>query len=877
MRTSAVAAGILLIPALVCAAQGSVPFLLKDGWELQSSAVVPEDGAVISKPGFKTENWHKIRVPSTVLAALVGNGVFPDPYFGENLKDIPGYQEGRWLVMPEGSPFKCPWWYRVEFRLPPSFRGRFLSLHLDGINYRANVWLNGEHIADKESVVGMFRRFQFDATGKVDFDRENCLAVEVLPPGDLPDKTYRTKQVEATTGWDDHNPQPPDANMGLWQDVYFRATGPVEIRHPFVLTELRLPDLSRADLTVSAYAVNRGTEPVQAVLSGKIGTITFNRTVILKPEETQLVEWTSQSYPQLSIKNPRVWWPHPAGRQELYELELAADTGGQLSDVARTRFGIRNITSTLNDEGWRVFYVNGHKMLVRGGAWMTSDMLLRLERRRYDALVRYAREANLNMLRSEGFSIRETDDFYSLCDEYGVMVTQQIFGRSIPDEDLAIACTEDTILRIRNHPSLVHFLGHDESFPTESLDAAYRELIRKHAPDRTYQPHSGAFNVEDRFKTGGTRTGTRELWTYANPTHYYERKEDGAWGFAQSGGIGGIVAPFESVRRMIPEDQRWPIWTEALSFHTVIQGGRFFDSVVQMLNARYGESSGIEEFCRKAQTMNYECARGMFEAYGRNKYAASGITTWKYNAAWPAFMTWHYIDWYLNATGAYYGAKKACRALHVQYSYDDDSVYVVNSLYKHFDGLKASATVFNLDMTPQWTRSAEVDLAADGKARAFTIEWPDGLSKTHFLLLTLETAAGERIDDNFFWLSTAKDVRGEVNDDWNNFSINPSSTADFRDLAALPRVELATTSETVNLGRETRVSVSLHNPTASLAFQVHLAVLRSEEGGEVTPTFWEDNFVNLLPGERRSLNGSVYTEDLGDATPVVRVTGWNVQ
>ena len=184
---------------------------------------------------------------------------------------------------------------------------------------------------------------------------------------------------------------------------------------------------------------------------------------------------------------------------------------------------------------------------------MTSDMMLNLTDRRYTALVRYAREANLNMLRSEGFSIRETENFYDRCDELGVMVTQQIFGRNIPDEALAVSCIEDMMLRIRNHPSLAHFLGHDETFPTPTLNKAYLEMIDRLRLHRTYQPHSGAFSVSERKQTGGTRTGTLELWTYAVPSHYYLRKNDGAWGFAQSGGIGGITVVRDSLRQMMPD------------------------------------------------------------------------------------------------------------------------------------------------------------------------------------------------------------------------------------------------------------------------------------------------------------------------------------
>ena len=336
-------------------------------------------------------------------------------------------------------------------------------------------------------------------------------------------------------------------------------------------------------------------------------------------------------------------------------------------------------------------------------------MMLNLTDRRYTALVRYAREANLNMLRSEGFSIRETENFYNRCDELGVMVTQQIFGRNIPDEALAISCIEDMMLRIRNHPSLAHFLGHDETFPTPSLSKAYLEMIERLRVHRTYQPHSGAFSVSERKQTGGTRTGTLELWTYAVPSHYYLRKNDGAWGFAQSGGIGGITVVRDSLRQMMPEDELWPpLQSEDWSFHTVTQGAQYFTEVKRAMARGYGAPKDIDDFCNKAYAMNYNSARGMYEAYGRNKYSATGITTWKYDAAWPAATTWAYVDWYLRPTGAYFGAKKACEPLHVQYAYDDDGIYVINSLYEPFSSLEVSATLYNFDLTPKLTKKATV-------------------------------------------------------------------------------------------------------------------------------------------------------------------------
>jgi exo-1,4-beta-D-glucosaminidase len=439
------------------------------------------------------------------------------------------------------------------------------------------------------------------------------------------------------------------------------------------------------------------------------------------------------------------------------------------------------------------------------------------------------------------------------------------------------------LLRIRNHPSLIHFLGHDETFPTANLDQKYKELIAKYTPQRTYQPHSGAFQIEDRFKTGGTRTGTLELWSYANPSHYYTHKEDGAWGFAQSGGIGGIFAPYESIRKMIPEKALWPIDNETYSFHTVLQGSEYFTAGLEALQNRYGKATGIVDFCTKGMALNYESARGMFEAYARNKYEALGITTWKYDAAWPAVYSWQYVDWYLNVGGAYYGTKKACEPLHVQYSYDDNSIYVVNSFYKEFTGLKVTAKIFNFDLSEKLSKSAVVGVGPDGKTETFKIEFPEGLSKTFFLRLKLEDASGKEITDNFYWLSTVKDVEGTKMEtkssrgfDWDLFTARPKSVADFTDLEKLPKVELEKSFAIVQDSSEVIGIVNIKNIGKSLAFMVHLAMTKGTGGDEITPSYWDDNYFSLFPGETRAIKVRFNKADQCNISAALKVDGWNV-
>ena len=281
---------------LISAIQADQTLTLREGWKLQSSAKITPDGAALSSDNVSTDGWYNTTVPRTVLAALVDNGVCPDPFYGDNLTRAPGYRADRWMVMPAGSPFRSPWWYRIAFDVPAEYAGQRLTLHFDGINYRANLWLNGQKIADAKDVIGMFRRFQFDVTDTAKPGQKNYLAVEIIGPAQGEEKRYNTKQIEATTGWDDHCPQPPDGNMGIWEKVYLKATGPVAVRYPYVLPDLEIPSLAKATLTVSAQLVNLTDRAVETELQGKIENITFAKRVSLDAKQSLWVKFAPQDY-----------------------------------------------------------------------------------------------------------------------------------------------------------------------------------------------------------------------------------------------------------------------------------------------------------------------------------------------------------------------------------------------------------------------------------------------------------------------------------------------------------------------------------------------------------------------------------------------------
>ena len=367
--------------------------LLKDNWAIQSSGEIKADGKTISLTGFQAENWYPTSVPTTVLAALVANKVYPDPYYGTNITDLPGAITGRGREMPEGSPYEVPWWYRTEFNLPANYNGKHIWLNFHSINYKANIWVNGKLIADTTIIEGAYRLFNLDISKEALPGKKNCLALEIFPP----------KGMDLTITWVDWNPTTPDRGMGIWYDVTINTTGPVAIENPNIVTKLNLPETDLATLTVTAELQNAEQKPVKGILKGTIENISFSQEVTIEAGETKLVSFLPEAFPQLVIANPRLWWPHTVGPQNLYDLNLSFESSGNTTDTKKVRFGIREITSWMNNfdnHHTKVFQVNGKNIVIRGGGYV-QDLMLRPSNERIDADLLYAKHMNLNALRME--------------------------------------------------------------------------------------------------------------------------------------------------------------------------------------------------------------------------------------------------------------------------------------------------------------------------------------------------------------------------------------------------------------------------------------------------------------------------------------------
>jgi len=859
--------------------------VLREGWALQSSAKVETKGELISTPQFAPEGWHEATVPTTVVAALVKDKTLPDPFPGTNLRSFAGvtYPIGgnfSNIAMAPDSPYAVSWWYRKAFTVPASYKGKTIWMKFDGINYRANIWLNGKQIANSDDVAGAWRTYEFNVTAAAKPGAENVLAVQTWAP---------TEHDLAIT-FVDWNPAPPDKNMGLWREVYLTTSGPVALRYPTVVSKLNPPANDSAQLTVTAQVKNGTNQPVKGKLKGQIENVTFDQDVELAANETKDVTFTPDKFSQLVFSNPRLWWPTQMGTPNLYKLSMQFEADGAVSDQSRSEFGIREITSEVNSAGGRVFQINGKKILIRGAGY-TPDMMLRETSQRLHDEFSYVEDMGLNTVRLEGKL--ETKEFFDLADKHGVLVMAgwcccdfwERWPRWQPkDFDIAKQSLRDQIYRLRSHPSLVMWLNGSDNPPPPDVEQMYLDIEKDLLWPNPVVSSATGKKTSVTGDSGMKMSGPYEYvapsyWQVDTPEGQPGRKLcnpggcGGGYGFDSETSMGPAVPPVESIRAMVGKDHMWPI-DDVWNYHA---GGGEFKTIGVFTDAlanRYGKSDNVEDFAIKSQMQTYEGVRAMYEAYSRNKYQSAGVIQWMLNNAWPS-MIWHLYDYYLRPGGGYFGAKRAMEALHPLYGYDDHSIWLVSSQYTDAKGLKLITKIYNLDATEKFTQENTVDAGADSTSKIFTLPDVSGLSNTYFLVLRLEDSTGKQVGSNFYWLSTKPEVVDWAKSNW--YTTPTASYADFTAISQLPKVKLKVAERTEHKGEESITHVTLENPSKSLAFFVRLKVVKGAKGEEILPTVWEDNYISLLPGEKREISATYRTSELGSATPKVEVTGWNVE
>ncbi|MEU4350769.1 exo-beta-D-glucosaminidase [Streptomyces sp. NPDC023838] len=840
------------------------------GYAIQSTAKVTDSAAAVSSPGYPAKGWYPAGPRSTVLAALLASGTYADPFYSTNQKNIPT------------ADFAVPWWFRSDFTVADTSSRTYLDF--SGVISAADVFVNGQQIAGKDAVTGAYTRHELDISSVVR-SGTNTVAFRVQP-------NHPTKNL--TMGWIDWLQPPPDENMGIVRDVLVRRGGPVALRDAHVVTSLAVPSLATADLTVKAQARNDSASTVTATVSGTIGAVSFSQDVTLAAHETKTVSFAPAAYPQLHLASPRVWWPAGMGDQALYGLDLTASVSGAASDTAHESFGIRDVKAPLNADGARQYSVNGRPLLIKGGGW-SPDEYLRWDRTYVEDRLTYALDLGLNTIRLEGHI--EPDEFFDLADRYGILTLPgweccdkwegQVNGSeagekwTAADYPVAKASMAAEAARLRDHPSVISFLIGSDFAPDRTIEKNYVDALR--AAD---WPNPVVAAVSDNSAPISGSSGMRMTGPYdwVPPNYWYNKQEGGATGFNSETSAGPDIPTLDTLRRMMSPAELDTLWKSpsAKQYHrspsSVFATLSLYDAA---LTGRYGPPSGLDDYVRKAQLAQYENVRAQYEAYARNAKDASkpatGVVYWMFNSGWTS-LHWQLMDRYLDQGGAYFGAKKANEPLHIQYSYDDRSVTVVNGRHAPVSGLTARVTLFNTDGSQKYDKTATgVAVGGDGaKTSAFTVPASvSGLSTTYLARLLLTDATGKEVSRNVYWLSTKADVLDYEHTDW--YYTPTTAYADLKGLGALARATVTATGTTgAGADGTSTTTVTLSNTgtgrTPALLTDVHLV---DTNGVPVLPVQWSDNQVTLWPGETTTLTATYRTLDLHGSAPRLRVSGWN--
>jgi hypothetical protein len=873
-----------------------------NGWQLAAAPDVRGDGAALSQPRRAAGTWHAATVPGTVLQTLVDRGVYPDPYYGLNN-----------LKIPE-SLARQDYWYRTSFTVPADAAGKRLTLVFGGINYAAEIWANGQKLGTTR---GAFVRGQFDY---VPVAGENVIAVKVSPPphpGIPHEQSVKGGVGEnggqlaidgptfvATEGWD-WIPGIRDRNTGLWRPVELIAHGAVRIGDPQIVTDLPLPRTDTADIHITVPLENGGAAAPVTVRVAFEG-VTVEKSVTA-PAGRSDVRFTPAEFRQLTVAKPKLWWPNGYGAPHLYDVSYQVSDASGVSDAKADRFGIREVSYDLSlfdskgalrrvnvqttdgalagtrlidvrheaikqsPRGWTesltaagenskavtaitetlpephlTIRVNGVRIAARGGNWGMDDAMKRVS---YDWLApffRLQREANMNVIRN-WMGNNSEEEFYDLADENGMMIlndfwqSTQNFQVEPDDAGLFLANARDTIARYRNHPSIILWFGRNEGVPYPTLNEGLDKAVFELDGTRWFTGSSNVVNLQG--------SGP---YNYRPPVGYFT---DLATGFSVETGTPSLSTA-ESIASYTPAGDRWPLG-DVLAYHDWhFSGNGDTKTFMATLDTMFGAGTSFADFERKAQMMNLETHKAMYEGFlGHLWTKNSGRLLWMTHPAWPS-NAWQIYSWDYDTHAAYYGAKKATEPLHVQLNLPDNELVVLNTTQADARGLVSKVRVAGLDNRELFAREDRVDALAN-RATPLAPVPLDRLFAQHPMVLVslaLTDRQGGIVSENFYWRGRDAAAYRALND------LAPAAIAAR---VAPPTVE----------GTDRAIAVTLSNDGAVPALNAKLTLVDAA-GKRILPAYYSDNYVALLPGEKKTI--TVRYPDTIAAAPAFTLRGWNV-
>jgi hypothetical protein len=810
-------------------------------WKVIRSSLVDHKPEEISKAGYNDDNWITATVPGTVLISYLNNGMIPDPNFGDN----------QFLI--SDSYFYSDFIYRDEFIIPKFYKGKKVFLNLDGINWKADVFINGNRIGKVE---GAFRRGKFDVSDYLFPGIENAIAVYIFKndsPGFVKEPTFRDHQANggelgfdnptfhASVGWD-WMPSIRGRNIGIWNEIYFSVSGQVTIENPFVSSKLPLPDTTAADITIELALKNHSDKSVDGKLRGKFGDLKFEFPIELSAGEYKIIKLDSRIINSLHINNPELWWPNGYGNQNLYDVELNFIlSDGLCSDTKVFKTGIRELTYSEPDRPLKV-WINGKRFIPRGGNWGFSESDLRYRSREFNTAVRYHKEMNLNMIRNWVGQTGD-DEFFEACDKYGILVWQDFWlanpgdGPNPKDHNLFLSNAEDFIKRVRNHPSIVLYCGRNEGAPPEDLDKSIRNLLSEISPAVRYISSSS----HDVVSGHGP-------YHYENPEYYFKQKATTL--LHSEVGLPSPVS-FESLKMMMPDSSLWPIGRMWGIHDFSMESAQRGEVYINTLEKYFGKIDNPRTWLLYAQWMSYEGYRAILEAQGKNRM---GVLFWMTHPAWPSLVFQTY-DYYFEPTGAFFGSKKGSEPIHIQWNALTDSIEIVNHSYTNAKNLEAVIEIFNISGQLIFNKKVSVDSDTDCILRIHKVEMPGEYSGVYFIKLKLNKGALP-LSENFYWAGSPK--------------------GNYQEISKLPKTKLEVNSKPVFKKGKWFVTAELINKTKIPALMVNIGLVGDKDNKRILPAIFSDNFISLMPGETKTINIEIDNADTRGNIPEVLIEGVNI-
>lgn len=837
---------------------------LNSGWYCTNINDAKATGEQISKPNFAIKQWLPATVPGTVLTSLLNNKKVPDPFYGMNNERI--------VDVYKSGNAHYTYWFAKDFTETATVNEQ-VWLQFRGINYKAEVYVNGVKVNPK-TLEGMHIRRQFNITKLLAANGKNRLAVVVYPP-DVPgnpnggqggDGTIaRNLTTQYTAGWDWIQPI-RDRNTGIWDKVTLEKTKVINLQNPHVVTLVpgkRLPEGKQqpATVKVSVEVQNPTVNPVSGTLQYQIAGKIIKKNVTISGPLTEV------QLPDVQIENPKLWWPHGYGKQDLYDLNISFVANNQVYDQENIKVGIRQVDNIWNEKTQSLgAYVNGQKIFIKGGNWIISDAMLRFSDARYDAEIRYHRDMNLNLIRIWGGAILERPEFYNACDKYGLLVFQDFWfsgdcngrwvdpmkkddqwtRRNYPDNHpLVLSAIEDQIKLIRNHASLAFWCGGNEITPPDDiLNPLKNDLLPRLDGTRKFFDFSNSDEMSYN-QIGGNGDGP---YTIQDPKSFWAVKT-----FPYNSEVGSVgVGDYESLLRFLPEENRVaPQYKAKLDsvwdYHKYIP----YD---QWINA-YGKAKDMKDFAMKAQLVNYDQYRALMEGFSNKMWDwYTGTIIWKTQNPWTALRGQMY-DYYLDPNACLYGLRKGSEPLHIMLNPLDSMVTVVNNGLKPLTNLMVQATVYDMDGKAHLAAQAFNAIGPSSVRRFIPIN--DFLKKLDqkegvFVSLRILNQKQEILSDNLYWLG---DKEGN-----------------YKGIQDLKSTALEVRASEKSKGK---IEVVLSNKAGNaVAFFNRIALINKSTGKRILPAFYDDNYLSVLPGEHKTV-AIEYTGTQSDLA--VEVYGWNVE